>query len=103
MSPDKRVFELMHQFGGDSKKCRPVHFYFYFPDEAAAIRMSEQLEAMRFETEVRTAAIGDKWLCFATRNMVPDSDIIEGLRAIFTNMCSKLGGEYDGWETELIL
>lgn len=102
MNPDKRVFELMHQFGGDNSTSRPVHFYFYIPDEDAALNMSERLESMNFQTEVSPAALGQKWLCFATRTMIPDSDIIEGLRAVFTNMCSKLGGEYDGWETELI-
>ncbi|MBO6794806.1 MAG: ribonuclease E inhibitor RraB [Balneolaceae bacterium] len=102
MNPDKRVFELMKQYGGDNSTSRPVHFYFYFPEEESAIEMGERLKNMNFEIEVSPAALGDKWLCFATRTMVPDSDIIEGLRAVFTNMCIKLDGEYDGWETELI-
>ena len=103
MNPDKRVFELMENLGGDTHTIRPVNFYFYFDDKNGANIFSERLKSMHFQIVVSQSSYDHKWLCLATRSMQPDSDLIEGLRPLFNNMCAKLNGDYDGWETELIL
>lgn len=103
MNPDRKVVELMKTMGSDVSKSRPVWFYFYFPDEDRAQTFARRLKGMQFKVETGPAATGDKWLCLAERNMVPDVDILEGLRKLLLPLANNLGGEYDGWETEMIV
>ncbi len=102
MKADKKVIELMNSLGSDVSKSRPVRFYFYFEEVDAANIFAQRLEGMQFQVEISTSAIGNNWLCLAERNMMPDTDILEGLRNLLTPLAENLDGNFDGWETEIL-
>lgn len=102
MNPDRKVLELMHSMGKDTSKARPVTFYFYLPDQETAEIMGRKLRSMHFETDISESAGREDWLVLAHRVMVPEIEILEGLRKLFTPLVENLGGMYDGWETELL-
>ena len=104
MNPDKKVIELMTSMGADISKSRPVYFYFYFPEEETALLFARRLRSMHFETKVNPPVKKDgDWLCLGSRDMVPDLEILDGLRRLLTPMAESLFGNYDGWETEMLL
>ena len=102
MNPDKKVLALMKSMGSETSIARPIYFYFYFPDEKAAETFSLRLKGMGFNTQVNFSGMGKDWLCLADREMTPELDILDGLRKLLTPLAENLGGNYDGWETEMI-
>ena len=52
--------------------------------------------------EVRRAAKGDDWLCYATKTMVPDLLALQKIRRDSGSLADSLNGEYDGWGTPVV-
>lgn len=102
MNPDKKVIDLMNSLGSKVTESRPVHFYFYFPTEMTAQTFAKRLKGMQFSTEIISPMNDEHWLCLAERTMIPNSDILEGLRKLLSPLSENLGGYYDGWETEML-
>lgn len=95
--PDDAVLETMKRVGADLKKPHKIEFFLYFPTEELAGRAAAQVEEHGFEAEVQPAAQGTSWLCFATKEMVPDHRTLSAIRTRFERITKSLRGEYDGW------
>ena len=102
VSPDQQVLFQLKKAGSSLSKPHDVEFFLYFPTESIAEQAASQIRAAGFTVEVKPAAKGTDWLCFATRRMVPDIAALEQIRKDFTNLTATLGGEYDGWGTGVV-
>ncbi len=100
--PDREVLVQLKKAGSNLSKPHDVEFFLYFPSKAVAEQAASKVRAAGFVVEVRPAAKGDDWLCFATRQMVPDFGALEQIRKDFTVLAASLGGEYDGWGTPIV-
>ena len=98
--PDQQVLDQLKAAGSDLSKPHRIEFFLYFPSEEKAKNAVIDLRKEGLTVEVRTAAIGDDWLCFGTKEMVPKHSELVRLRKVFETIAKKLAGEYDGWEPQ---
>ena len=85
-SGDAQVLAQLRSAGVDLKAPLEIRHYLYFKQEGDARRL-----ALEF---------GDspEWLFLLTHRAVIDLAVIQGIRKSLTEMASRTGGEYDGWE-----
>lgn len=88
--------------GDTLRAVRPVSHYLYFPSEAAAREAAATLEEEGYKTEVQPGADNKNWLTLATQDLAPTVQAIASTRSEMESLADSLGGEYDGWETEVI-
>lgn len=102
-SPDGAVLSKLHQLDSDVSKPRPTNFYLYFPSRQNAELARIELLDSGFSVEIQKSAKGQDWLCLASKELVPGLTVLTSLRKRFSDLARRLGGEYDGWETEVYL
>ncbi|MEI9959779.1 MAG: ribonuclease E inhibitor RraB [Limisphaerales bacterium] len=68
---DESVLIQLKKAGSDLSKPHKIEFFLYFPTQTAAEQAAPQVRERGFEVEVRQAAKGTDWLCFATKTMIP--------------------------------
>jgi hypothetical protein len=78
--PDGSVISQLVQAGADLTKAHRPEFFLYLPDKSAAERVAGTLRADGFQAEVRRGALGDSWLCLATKEMVLTHETMAKLR-----------------------
>jgi hypothetical protein len=100
--PDASVLLQLRKAGSNLSKPHMVEFFLYFPTQASAEQAARQIRDSGFQVQVRPAAKGDDWLCFATKEMLPDLPALQKIRVQFETLSKSLGGEYDGWGTPLV-
>ena len=76
-----------------SRELAELHEFEQFADLALEFGDSPE-----WQVEVRRAAQGPEWLFLLTHRAVIDLAVIQGIRKSLTEMASRTGGEYDGWE-----
>jgi regulator of RNase E activity RraB len=101
-SPDQMVIAQLQKAGSNLAKPHAIEFFLYFPTESAANQASARIRDAGFQSEVKKAAQGDTWLCFATKEIVPTQDALETIRNDFGALATSLGGEYDGWGCPMV-
>lgn len=97
--PDAAPLDELARAGSDLSLPHEVEFFLYFPDQPAALRAAHTLESEGFRTEVSREGDGEDWLCFATRDLVPELGALRSLRERFNRLAEADGGVYDGWGT----
>jgi len=100
--PDESVLIQLRKVGSKLALPHDIEFFLYFPSQAIGENAAEKIRAMGFEVTVNRAAQGDSWLCLATKRMTPDLQALQEIREAFTALTDALGGEYDGWGTEVM-
>ena len=95
------MLEKLREAGSDLTQPHALDFFLYLPTESAAHEANAQLHEMGFRVSVGRSATNDSWLCEAHKSMVPTLAAVIDLRARFTALAASLGGEYDGWGTEV--
>jgi cytosine/adenosine deaminase-related metal-dependent hydrolase len=99
---DQLVLDQLKKAGSKLDKPHPVEFFLYLPTEEKARQAAELVKKEGCTVHVELGADKKKWLCFATKKMVPKHAELERLRKRFDAICAKFGGEYDGWGTPVI-
>jgi hypothetical protein len=99
---DEAVLIQLKNAGSDLSKPHKIEFFLYFPTQADAEQAELQIRHANFGAEIRRAAKGNDWLCLATKTMVPDLPALQKIRREFNALAASLGGEYDGWGTEVV-
>jgi hypothetical protein len=98
-SGDAQVLAQLRSAGVDLKAPLEIRHYLYFKQEGDARRLALEFgDSREWQVEVRRAAQGPEWLFLLTHRAVIDLAVIEGIRKSLTEMASRTGGEYDGWE-----
>ena len=96
---DLEVGDNLRMLGADIEQPREIEFFLYFPTEDAAGKAASLLAEGGFQVQITPAHGEEKWICFATIQMVPDVAALMRLRKQFNGLADQLGGEYDGWGT----
>ena len=99
---DLRTLNRLEKAGSDLSKPHEMEFFLYFPDEASANAAAADVREQGFAVEVRPAAEGTDWLCFAVKTMVPDNEDIVTIGRGFHAIAGAHGGEYDGWGAAVV-
>jgi hypothetical protein len=98
---DDSVLVRLRRAGSNLSLPHAIEFFLYFPTQAIAEQAATQVRDAGFEAEVGSSAKGNDWLCLATRKMVPELAAMQRIRQNFNSLASSMGGEYDGWGTEV--
>jgi regulator of RNase E activity RraB len=98
---DEMVLIQLRKAGSDLSKPHKIEFFLYFATQPVAEQAAARIRAVGFDVEVKAAAVGANWLCFATKTMVPDLPVLQKIRRDFNDLAASLSGEYDGWGTEV--
>jgi hypothetical protein len=98
---DELVRIQLKKAGSDLSKPHKIEFFLYFPTKPAAEQAAPQIRAAGYAVEVKPAAKGSDWLCFATKTMVPELPALQKIRRDFNSLAVSLNGQYDGWGTEV--
>ncbi len=99
--PDEQVIVQLEKAGSNLSLPHNIEFFLYFPSEEAANESASEIEPKGFKVEVKNAATGSEWLCFANKKMIPSLENLQETRIYFDKITASLGGEYDGWGTEI--
>jgi regulator of RNase E activity RraB len=99
---DESVLVQLKKVGSDLSKPHKIEFFLYFPTQSAAEQAAPVVRKTGFEVEVRPAAKGADWLCFATKVMIPKLSDLQQIRRDFDSLTAAAGGEYDGWGTPVV-
>jgi regulator of RNase E activity RraB len=96
---DESVLIQLKKAGSNLSKPYHIEFFLYFPTQEIAEQAAPKIRASGFTVEVKQAAQGTDWLCFATKTMVPDLSALQKIRQDFDALAASLNGVYDGWGT----
>jgi len=99
---DQLVLVQLRKSGSNLSKPHNIEFFLYFPTQSVAENASLKIRDAGFEVEVRRAARGDSWLCFATKTMIPALTDLQRIRQNFVALVDSMNGEYDGWGTQVV-
>ena len=100
---DQKVLDTLRAHGDHLEIPRPVSHWLYFSSEATARKAAELLAEEGYATEVQPSTQEGKWLTLASHRMRPSAPAIEAVRLDMESLVESLGGEYDGWETEMVI
>ena len=99
---DKSVLIQLKKAGSDLSKPHNIEFFLYFPTQSAAEQTAPRIRDAGFQVEVKQAAKGNDWLCFATKTMIPELSALQRIRRDFDSLAASLKGDYDGWGTPVV-
>jgi regulator of RNase E activity RraB len=99
---DQLVLVQLSKSGSNLSKSHNIEFFLYFPTQSIAEKASLSIRDAGFAVEVKRAAQGDSWLCFATKTMIPTLGELQGIRQKFMALAGTMNGEYDGWGTQIV-
>ncbi len=101
VDPNQAVLNLLSRSSTDLTRARPVTFYLYFDSRSAAMIAADRLTALGFSTECTKSAKQKEWLCLASKEIVLKVGLLISIHRALDCLANELGGDYDGWETEL--
>ena len=101
MSRDKDALEQLRTASKPGGLHQVTH-YLYFETAKVAREVASQLQASGYSTEDRLGADGENWLVLAKQKCVPTDAYVEQTRLFFEEIAERRGGEYDGWEAEVL-
>ena len=81
-----------------------TNFYLYFhsrSNAASAASAASELITAGFSVLVDKSANDRDWLCLASKKIIPEATELALLRRKFSGLAERLGGEFDGWESEV--
>ena len=99
---DLQTLNRLEKAGSDLSKPHEMEFFLYFPDEASANAAAADIREQGFVVEVRPAAEGTDWLCFAVKTMVPAHEDVVAVGRELNAIAGAYGGEYDGWGAAVV-
>jgi hypothetical protein len=99
----KEVLQQLRRHGSDLTKPHEFEFYLYLPTRKFATKAADKIRQSGFSAaDVSRSASGDAWLCVAKKTLVPAKADLADHARFFEQIATALGGEFDGWETEIV-
>lgn len=102
LEADVQTLSAMKQAGADLTKPTEVTYFLYFPTRERAEQAAGSANTGPLAANVRPAATGNTWLCEVRGVMVPSESAIHAASTRLAALATSLGGEYDGWEAEVV-
>ena len=102
LDPNEGVLRELKKAGSDLTKPHPTEFYLYLGTREAAEAAGAELMEASFDVVVRPAAEGKGWLCLAKKHIIPTLFELKQIEERLSIIAGSFGGEYDGWEAEVV-
>jgi hypothetical protein len=96
------VLGQLQEMGSDIEQPHDFDFYLYLPTELTAKQAADKVRERTFTAEVLPSATGEKWVCRATATIVPETAPLDEMSGFLEQVATALGGEFDGWESDVI-
>jgi hypothetical protein len=100
-TPDGRAVELLSEVSVEGAEHTVAH-WLYFPTEASAAPAVEELRRRGYRIEEQVGVHAGNWLVLAIHEIVPTEKALLALHRELDGLAADLGGQYDGWEAEVI-
>ncbi len=103
-SKNERVAEALIEHGDLVAEARPVQHWAYFPTEEGRAQFIAFIER-RFtgiEMHMNPMSRGKEHAVTFRQTGVPDSESITQITGMLSLAAESCGGEYDGWETQVV-
>jgi Regulator of ribonuclease activity B len=99
----QEVLDQLRESGSDIAKPHKFEFYLYVLTKVDAdIAAAKMLQSGFLSAKVSKASSDNSWLCLVGKTLVPiESDLNDHAR-FFREVAAALGGEFDGWEAEIV-
>ena len=103
---NRHVLEQLRERGDDGSRARPLRHHLYFPDWKSRIAFSQWAAPRGYRCEdlpPRPEPVADKPFGLVLHHVAALP--LEGINAIVSELFAQAetgGGEYDGWETEVV-
>jgi Regulator of ribonuclease activity B len=101
MASDRDALEELRNVSRMDAVHRVKH-YLYLPTRQAADNAAAFLRSRDLAVERPKKTYEQNWLLRVSTSIVPTESSIAELRAIMERAASANGGEYDGWEAEVV-
>lgn len=103
-SRNDRVAELLAEYGDPLDEARPVQHWAYFPTEASRAQFIAFV-AQRFadiDAYINPLSQGKEYAVSFWHTGVPDSASMTQMYETLSLAAQSCGGDYDGWETQVL-
>src|SRR5687767_83482 len=103
-SNNERVVDALIEHGDALAEARPIQHWAYFPTEEARARFIAFIEP-RFSDigiHMNPMSQGKEHAVTFRHTGVPDSDSMTEITGMLSLAAESCGGEYDGWETQVL-
>ena len=99
----EEVLEQLRENGSDTSKPHNFEYFLYLPKQMYAEKAAAKIRESGFMVPDPTeSASGGGWLCVARKTIIPDTADIGDHARFFGQIATALGGEFDGWEAEIV-
>jgi len=100
---DVGIIKELASHGAHLNEPREILAYFYFPTRKSAQEVSDEIEKLGYEVEIKYSKdvegkLEDPWLIVARKIAVVSNENIQAMRQDFTSISKKFDGDFDGWE-----
>lgn len=103
-SKNERVAEALIEHGDNVAEARPIQHWAYFPTEESRAQFIAFIERQfsNIDSHTNTMSHGKEHAVTFWHTGVPDSDFMTEITGMLSLAAESCGGEYDGWETQVI-
>jgi hypothetical protein len=96
----KEVLATLRKNGSDVTKPHCFEFYIYVPKQAYAAKAANKIRQSGFAVEISRS--GKRWLVLASKTLIPATADLADQGRFFREVAQAVGGDFDGWESELM-
>ena len=103
-SATKRVLEILLAQGDALEQVRDIHYFAYFPAPEARANFIEKALSAGFKLGGTSEPCkpGADFGAILTSADIPDEQTLEKIAELLTRLAENEGGNFDGWETQIV-
>jgi regulator of ribonuclease activity B len=101
---NERVFELLAAQGDELTQIREIDFFAYLPTPEARAQYIDKCLAAGFQLRatLEPNEHSDSYGVIVFHNDAPDEQTMKKIWELLTDFAEKCGGNFDGWETQVV-
>jgi len=104
LTATQRVLAVLAAHGDDQSRLREVEHFAYFPTPTARANFIDKSLAAGFKLR-RTSEpneVSKEFGAILFHLDAPDEDVLEKVITLLSDLARQCGGNYDGWETQIL-
>jgi hypothetical protein len=101
-SPTQHVLHALTQQGDALSQVREIDFFAYLPTPEARAQYIDKCLAAGFKLRATSEPPGPGYGAIVFHNDLPDEQTLEKIWELLTGFAEECGGEFDGWETQVM-
>jgi hypothetical protein len=100
---NSHVLDALREHGDALTAVREIDHFAYFSNAELCIQFIDKCLAVGFKLRTTgPAATDDSFLAQVFHNDVPDEETLGKITSLLVDLAQEYGGEYDGWETQVV-